>query len=137
MNIRQYLLVLALGTCAAVMAWCMVLLSINPLTAGVPGITAFYATLSLAVLGIVATLGTTVRMRRLKSEDDAEVVRVIVRSLRQGALLAVLVVGALLLQRAYHFSLILFVFMVLAIGIIEFLLLFLEERQVARLKSRG
>ncbi len=137
MSLREYLLILLSGTCAASIGWFVVLMSINPYTAGVFGFVAFYLTLFLAVLGCTAMIGTLVRARKVESHDEAGILRVLVRSLRQGALLGAIVVGGCIALASRVFSPVWFVGGFFMIGFLEFVLLMWEERHVERVLRRG
>ncbi len=132
MNIRHYVLILSLGTLASLTAWAIVLYMLDPATAGLPGFFAFYITLFCSVLGLAAIIGTVIRLARVKSHEESVFLRVIVRSFRQGIVLACLVIGALLLVNARIFSSLTFFFIIVGAGILEFLFLFWEEQQVRR-----
>lgn len=137
MSLREYLFILLIGTCIASIGWCVVLVSVNPFTAGMFGFFAFYLTLFFVITGLSATIGTHIRSRKVEAHDEAGILRVLVRSLRQGTFLGcIVVVGCVALARDL-FSPILFLLALLAIGGIEFVLLFWEERHVERVLRRG
>lgn len=137
MSLREYLLILLTGTCAASIGWFVVLVSINPFTAGMFGFFAFYLTLFFTVMGLMATLGTLIRSRKVESHDEAGILRVLVRSLRQGGLLGLIVVGGCLALASRLFSPAWFLLAFFVIGIVEFALLMWEERHVERVLRRG
>lgn len=137
MSLREYLLILLTGTCAAVIGWLVVLVSVNPFTAGMFGFFAFYLALFLAVVGLTSTFGTLFRSRKVEAHDEAGILRVLVRSLRQGAFLGLIVCGGCIALANSLFSPLLFVGSLVIIGLIEFVLLFWEERHVDRVLRRG
>jgi hypothetical protein len=137
MSLREYLLILLTGTCAAIIGWLVVLMSVNPFTAGIFGFFAFYLTLFLTVMGLTATLGTLFRSRKVEAHDEAGILRVLVRSLRQGAFLGLIVCGGCIALANNLFSPLLFIAALVGIGIGEFVLLFWEERHVERVLRRG
>lgn len=137
MSLREYLFILLIGTCAATIGWFVILASVNPFTAGMFGFFAFYLTLFFTVVGFGSIIGTLIRSRKVEAHDEAGILRVLVRSLRQGTFLGcIVVVGCIALARDL-FSPILFLLALLAIGGIEFVLLFWEERHVERVLRRG
>lgn len=94
MNLKQYILAFLLGTVIASVAWVMVLTNIDPVTAGVPALLAFYLTLFIALNGFFTTMATIVRAIIFARRNVEEVVTV---SLRQGVLFSVLITGSLFL----------------------------------------
>ncbi|MEK9157057.1 MAG: hypothetical protein AAB448_02930 [Patescibacteria group bacterium] len=137
MSLREYLLILLTGTCAASIGWCVVLVSVNPFTAGMFGFFAFYLTLFFTVTGLGSTLGTLIRSRKVEAHDEAGVLRVLVRSLRQGTFLGLIVVAGCIALASKLFSPALFFCAFFVIGAVEFVLLLWEERHVERVLRRG
>lgn len=137
MSLREYLLILLTGTCAASIGWCVVLVSVNPFTAGMFGFFAFYLTLFFTVMGFGSMLGTLIRSRKVEAHDEAGILRVLVRSLRQGMFLGLIVVVGCVALASKLFSPILFFIAFLLIGVVEFVLLLWEERHVERVLRRG
>lgn len=117
MNLRQYLIAMSIGTAVAISAWCVVLMAMNPLTAGVLALVVFYATLSFGLVGLFTILGTVVRALRFPNRDLGGTVQ---RSLRQGLFLTVLVVGSLYLMTQGLLSTLTLFVAVLALGFLEF-----------------
>lgn len=126
MNLRQYLIVLSIGTAVALSAWCVVLLAINPLTSGSLALYAFYASLSLGLVGLFTILGTLVRTKRW---PEREVGAAVTRSLRQAIFLSILAVGTLYLMTAGMFSTLTLFIAVLALGFLEFFFLLSSPEQ--------
>jgi len=137
MSLREYLLILLTGTCAASIGWCVVLVSVNPFTAGMFGFIAFYLTLFFMVTGLGSMLGTLIRSRKVEAHDEAGILRVLVRSLRQGMFLGLIVVAGSFALASKLFSPALFFIAFLVIGVVEFVLLLWEERHVERVLRRG
>ncbi len=137
MSLREYLLILLTGTCAASIGWCVILLSVNPFSAGMFGFFAFYLTLFFMVTGLTATLGTLIRSRKVEAHDEAGILRVLVRSLRQGTFLGLIVIAGCIALASAFFSPALFFLAFVAIGVLEFVLLLWEERHVERVLRRG
>lgn len=127
MNLRQYLIVMSLGTAVALSAWCVVVIAINPLTSGALALVAFYATLFLGLVGLFTILGTTVRASRSASDDVSPIVT---RSLRQALFLTVLVIGSLYLMTQGLFSTLTLFIAVAALGFLEFFFLVSQREEV-------
>lgn len=132
MNLRQYLIVMSLGTAVALSSWCLVLISINPMASGAVALLAFYVTLSLGLAGLFTILGTTIRAARSQIDDVAPIVT---RSLRQGIFLTVLVVGSLYLMTQGLFSTLTLFIAVAALGFLEFFFLVSHREEVDTLSS--
>ncbi|MFZ2682141.1 MAG: hypothetical protein WAZ14_03555 [Patescibacteria group bacterium] len=120
MNLRQYLVVMAIGTAAALSAWCIVLIAMNPLTSGAVVLVAFFLMLSLGLAGLFSILGMLVRTYRFPKRDIGGIVK---RSLRQSIFLTVLLVGSLYLMTQGMFSTLTLFIAVLALGFLEFFFL--------------
>lgn len=94
MNLRQYILFFFFGTVVASVAWVLVLVNIDPITAGAPALLAFYLTLFIALNGFFTTLATLVRSLLFSQRKIEAVITV---SLRQGVLFSILITGSLFL----------------------------------------
>jgi hypothetical protein len=127
MNLRQYLIVMALGTAVALSSWCIVLIAMNPLTSGALALVAFYVTLSLGLAGTFSILGTVVRTYRFPNREIGGVVN---RSLRQAVFLTILLVGTLYLMTAGLFSTLTLFIAILALGFLEFFFLVSSREEV-------
>jgi hypothetical protein len=95
MTLRIYLLLFALSTVIAWIGWIVVLLSIDPFSAGTLWIVIFYLSLFIGLFGFFSLIGFFFRTWFAK---DERLFRYLMISSRQGALLAVVVVGLLLMQ---------------------------------------
>lgn len=124
MSLRQYIIALALGTAMSVSAWCMVMLTINPATAGTLAFGVFYLTLAAGMTGIVTIIGTVIRSYRYKDEDAH---RAVARSFRQGLLLTALFIGCLILLQKGLFSFGTMMLLIVLVGLIEFLMVSLRK----------
>ncbi|MFA5945427.1 MAG: hypothetical protein WC802_00755 [Patescibacteria group bacterium] len=125
MNLRQYLLILALGTAVALGAWAIVLMAIDPATAGGLSLLIFYVTLGSGLVGLFTIVGTVLRARKFK---DSGIGIAVTRSLRQGTLLSILLIASLILLSTGRFSTPLLFLMVGISALIEFFFLFFQER---------
>ncbi len=137
MVVKEYLLILLSGTCAAWISFAVVIVSINPYTAGFFAFLAFYSTLFLGVSGLFSLLGTFLRARGLAPHDETGLVQAMVRSLRQGGLLGFGVCLALAMLARGLFSIWMLGAGLAVLVVVEFLLLLWEERHIARVFRRG
>lgn len=120
MSLRQYLIVLALGTAMSLSSWSIVMIAIDPLTAGHLAFFVFYLTLGAGVAGIATIIGTLIRVMY---RPDALIDHIVARSLRQGVLLSVLFIACLVLLANGLFSLgtmLLFIGIVVGIELVFF-----------------
>lgn len=134
MNLRQYLIVMSMGTAVAISAWCVVLIAMNPLTSGVLALIVFYVTLTLGLAGLFTILGTVIRALRFPTREIGGMVN---RSLRQGIFLTLLVIGSLYLMTQGMFSTLTLFIAVLALGFLEFFFLVSSKEEVEQVDSRS
>lgn len=134
MNLRQYLIVMSIGTAVAISSWCIVLIAMNPLTSGAIALVAFYLTLTLGLAGLFTIIGTTVRAYRFPQRDVGAIVN---RSLRQAIFLTVLLVGSLYLMTQGLFSTLTLFIAVLALGFLEFFFLISSQDEVDSIERGG
>lgn len=128
MTLRQYLMFIAIGTFAAIAAAVIVLVAIDPVTAGGLALTALYVTMGAALVGIFTLVGTTVRVARNSHEDVGYAVA---RSLRQGVFFAILVLAALFLSSHGLLSALTALLLVLLLSVVEFFFLVRKKGQGA------
>ena len=95
MTLRQYLILMSLGTLVAWGAFALVLKYLNPENAGTLGFVFFYLSVFLGITGTLTLLGFAWRYFRHREEVLFRHVSI---SFRQGVILAVMVVSALFLQ---------------------------------------
>jgi hypothetical protein len=101
MTLRQYLVVLALGTAMSISSWCIVMIAIDPTTAGTLAHFVFYLTLGAGIAGL-CTMAATV-FRSWKYPEDS-IDQAVARSLRQGVVLSALFMTSLILLSQSLFS---------------------------------
>lgn len=94
MTLKQYTIILGIGTAIIWLAWFLVISSIDPMTAGVLGYTIFYTTLFGGLVGLLTIFATIIRSWR---HVDRDIEDVIVISFRQAVILSILIIGALIL----------------------------------------
>jgi len=95
MNLKQYLILMTVGTALAWGAFWAVITYLNPQDVGVLGLVFFYLSVFLSVTGTLTLLGFA--WRRFRNHNEV-LFRHVSMSFRQGALLALMVVGILFLQ---------------------------------------
>jgi len=128
MNLRQYLIVMSIGTAVAISTWCVVLIAMNPLTSGAIALVAFYVTLTMGLSGLFTILGTMIRTYRF---PDREIGGIVNRSLRQAVFLTILLVGSLYLMTQGLFSTLTLFIAVLALGFLEFFFLISSKDEIS------
>lgn len=116
MTLRDYVIVMGIGTAAAWLAFVVVLVSIDPLRAGWVGLAFFYLTLGLASIGTLSIGGATIRVRA-RPEDMPS--RQVARAFRQAVLISILVISSLVLLSVGFFRLWTAVLLVLAFTTVE------------------
>lgn len=129
MTLRQYLVVLALGTAMSISSWCIVMLAIDPTTSGALAYIVFYLTLGAGVAGL-CTMGATVF--RSWKYPDRSIDQAVARSLRQGVVLAALFTTCLILLSQALFSFGIMMTLVSLAALVEalFLSISAENREV-------
>ncbi len=120
MTLRQYILLMLLGTCGAWTAWLLVIFYLTPESAGTMGFIFFYLALFIAIIGTTTLIGFALRYWLHK---DEVVFRQVSISFRQGILLGIVAVLALLLQEQRLLTWWNLVILILALTIIEFFFL--------------
>ncbi len=95
MTLRQYLILMGVGTAIAWGCFWLVLNYLNPETAGAVGFTLFYLSLFLGLTGTITLLGFT--WRYFQHRDEV-LFRHVTASFRQATFLALTVVVGLFLQ---------------------------------------
>jgi hypothetical protein len=97
MGLRAYILLMSLGTLLAWTAWGVILFNVSPTEAGFAGLLIFYLTLSMALVGSLALIGTFVRIVVLhKHQVPSREIRI---AFRHALLFSVVAVITLALSR--------------------------------------
>lgn len=96
MSLKQYLILIGLGSIIAWITWIIVVVFTNPFEAGWLGFLMFYVTTAIALVGTLALIGFVVR--KVIYRHDAMVLRQVTTAFRQAILLTLVLVGSLLLQ---------------------------------------
>jgi hypothetical protein len=95
MSIRLYFILMSLTTAICWAGWGMIVVTMNAGHAGLLSLSLFYGSLFLSLVGTFSLLGFGVRVL---ARPEEVVIRHVRTSLRQGLLLALLVVAILVLQ---------------------------------------
>ncbi len=125
MTLRQYISFLGLGSTAAVAAWLLVVLFLDPLSANIITLLAFYVSLFIAVIGIATSVGTTLRVMRFPKREVADIVYI---SLRQAIFFALLVEVSLFLVRQESLRWWVFLIALFILSAVEYLFLLKQSK---------
>lgn len=126
MSIRQYVLLMLIGTILSWVAFGAVTANISPDSAGLVGFALFFSTLYVSLVGTFALVGLMLRKMVMKSELPTRQVWV---SFRQSFSFALLVVVALFLEREellYWWNVL---FLVIALSFVEVAILLLQRNR--------
>lgn len=96
MTLKQYLIVMILGTILCWTAWWIVVLNIDPFQDTGVGFGFFYISLFLALLGTISIFAFI--LRKLLSKMDLPMFRYVERSFKDSLFISVLIVALLYLQ---------------------------------------
>ena len=129
MTLQQYLVVLALGTAMSISSWCIVMLAIDPITAGILAYGIFYLTLGAGIAGMCTMAGTLIRTWKF---PEKPIDHAVARSLRQGIVLSVLCIASLILLSEELFSIGTMFILVILAALVEALFLSIssETREI-------
>ncbi len=117
MRLRTYLILMTVSTVALWLGWFLVINYIDPTTAGLMGFIFFYLSLLLALTGTISIIGLLIRSTAFREESILEQVEI---ALRQGIMLALMIVGLLLLQSQRLLTWWNIILLILALTILEF-----------------
>jgi len=126
MGLKGYLSSIGLGTFLAWFAWMVVLFNVNPADTGVAGLVMFYVTLSIALIGTLTIIMSTLRVYILKRKVPVREIR---KALRHSVLFSIVAVVSLALSAAGKFHSWHVILLVAAACVIEyFFMQFHRER---------
>jgi len=128
MNLRHYLLTFGTGTLIAWAAWLIIFFNIDPATASIGFYIVFYITLFIGLLGLFTTIATIIRAGRYKKHDFEDAIK---RSARQGLMLTILIVVALILASQSLLSWLTAILLIAIIGLVEFFFLSTQSKKAA------
>ncbi len=126
MNLRQYIVILALGTAIALSAWVVTLLSIDPFTAGPLALIIFYVTLGSGLVGLLTIIGTVMRSGRF---PEAGASLAVIRSFRQGVFFGALILLSLILMSIGLFSTPVLMVLIALLALLEFFFIIFQDRK--------
>ncbi|HLD61141.1 MAG TPA: hypothetical protein VJA27_03370 [Patescibacteria group bacterium] len=95
MSLKQYLILMSVGTLLCWVAWLFVVWSLDPNETTFLGLSFFYASLFLAIVGTFSVIGFLFRRALIK--QDEIIFRHVRRTFRQSVLIAILATVCLLL----------------------------------------
>lgn len=96
MTLRQYLILITLGTAISFMTWLTVIFLVNPFESGILGFVFFYLSLAVTLVGLLSLVGFGVRM--LLYRHEGIVLREVTIAFRQACAFTLVVIGSLFLQ---------------------------------------
>ena len=94
MTLRQYLILMTIGTFLCAFSWIFVLVSFDPTRSGLVGLVFFYVSLFFTLVGASSVLGFLIR--RVVIRDDEIIFRHVRRTFRQAILISCFVITVLL-----------------------------------------
>lgn len=95
MSLRQYLIVIGIGTLIGFATWLVVLVTVNPFQSGFVGFLFFYLSLAITLVGLMSLVGFGVRM--LRYQHDEIVLREATAAFRQSCFFSIVVVTSVFL----------------------------------------
>ncbi|MFA6490589.1 MAG: hypothetical protein WCT43_01755 [Candidatus Magasanikbacteria bacterium] len=95
MNLKQYLILMSIGTLLCWVSWIFVIFKVSPVDSGFIGIFSFYLSLFLSIVGTFSVLGFMIRRVILK--DDEVVFRHVRHTFRQSIFIATVITIVLIL----------------------------------------
>ena len=116
MNFKQFIQLTILSTFVSCGVWIFLVLTVDPVFAGLSELSLFYLTLFLGVAGLALSLMVAVRV---KLKPDTILFRHVVISFRQSVLLALLLVGSLILLSKNLFGWWSILILILTLSLIE------------------
>ncbi|PJE75659.1 hypothetical protein COV04_03610 [Candidatus Uhrbacteria bacterium CG10_big_fil_rev_8_21_14_0_10_48_11] len=125
MALKQYATLMFIGTVLTWAAWILVVLFLDPLTAGWLGFSVFYLALYLALTGTFSLLGLLLRRLFFKNEL---VYRQVTISFRQAFSFSFLVIAALFLQSKQLLTWWNMFFLIAALTFLEFAVIAYQGR---------
>lgn len=96
MTLRQYLILVGLGTLIGFVTLLTVLYNVNPFEAGFIGFVLFYLSAAMTLVGLLSLAGFGIRMAIYRHEGI--VLREVTTAFRQACFLTLVLVGSLFLQ---------------------------------------
>ena len=126
MSLKQYIILMLGGTLLCWAAWMLVVVFLDPASAGWLGFGFFYSSLYLASVGSFSLIGMGIRLLLVK---ESAAFRQVAVAFRQAFFFGFLVVAALFLQSKNIFTWWNMVLLVAALTLVEFAILILKRRE--------
>ncbi|KKU48415.1 hypothetical protein A3H10_03275 [Candidatus Uhrbacteria bacterium RIFCSPLOWO2_12_FULL_46_10] len=126
MSLKQYIILMLVGTVLCWASWALVLIYLDPVSSGWLGFGFFYSSLYLALVGSFSLIGMGLRLVFVK---QGAVFRQVAIAFRQAFFFGFLVIAALFLQSKNIFTWWSMLFLVAALTLIEFAILVLRRRE--------
>lgn len=120
MKLKTYLITMGILTVVCWAIWGYILIIVDPNTTNWIGITLFYVSLFLALVGTTAILGFFIRFVALK---QAVAFRAVIQAFRQSFLFALLIIISLFLLSKGLFSWLNLLFLIIGLCILEIFML--------------
>ncbi|MCK5062095.1 hypothetical protein KAR28_06145 [Candidatus Parcubacteria bacterium] len=125
MTLKTYLTIMIMMTLLCWSAWAIVLFTIDPSLTNWIGLTLFYSSLFLSIIGSAAIIGFLLRFVILKQKLAWQIVK---EAFRQSFLFAFLIVISLILLSHNLFTWLNLFFLIAGLTILEFFMLSMEKK---------
>ena len=125
MTLKTYLTIMIAMTLLCWSAWAIVLFTIDPSLTNWIGLTLFYSSLFLSIIGSAAIIGFLLRFVILKQKLAWQIVK---EAFRQSFLFAFLIVISLILLSHNLFTWLNLFFLIAGLTILEFFMLSMEKK---------
>lgn len=125
MELKDFLLIMTIGTALSWGSWVYVLFQVDPQEAGLTGLVLFYVTLFAACVGTLAILGSVYRVVLRKRHHL--VTREVRISFRHALMVSLAAIMALILSTQNHWSWMAFIILAGVVGLVEYLFLLVQE----------
>jgi hypothetical protein len=132
MSLKQLILIVIGATIICWLSWLLVLMEVDPTTAGFLGLSLFYISLFFALLGLFFLIVMLARKYFNKTELEYQIVGA---SFRQAFFFSLIVIGALFLQSRHFLTWWNIIILVLAIGALEYFFLSYKHQKPTKLES--
>lgn len=116
MSLSKYLVIMTISTLLSLVIWAYVLLNINPQQTNALGLTLFYISLGLSLVGLFSLIGFGVRKLVIKKEVDFRQVYI---SFRQAVFISLTLIIVLILQSQRLFTWLNVLLLVVALTALE------------------
>ena len=121
MNLRQYLIMMSIGTLICWLIWIIVLGNVDPKESGIIGLLFFYLSLFLSLTGTFSVIGFFLRKKFVKNE--IVVFKHVRHTFRQGILISLILIVSLLMLQFHWLNWLTGVLLVLLFLILESIML--------------